>query len=138
LISSGTALGFMALGVFPAAKRAYADGYDIKPLPCPGYAGTHDCSPGCGPSQVDRTVCTSAGWHKVGSANPWYWTLEPDDCADNPAGDDWDGWLWAYGDTCGGCVAVEYRCHDGRTYYCAEQCGSWITICRKTTRCYRN
>ena len=60
--------------------------------------------------------------------------LDPNNCYGGWA----DGWIWGYGDICGGCVAIDYRCHDGRTIYCPEQCASWITICRKTLTCYRN
>jgi len=134
MVASGTVLGFTALGAFPAARRAYSDGYDIKGLPCPSYAANHECSPGCGPSQVS-SVCNSSGWHKTGSSNPWYWTLEPNDCYGGWA----DGWIWGYyASACAGCAGgVDYRCHDGRTHYCAEQCSSWITICRRVVKCYR-
>src|SRR5690348_9540716 len=51
MFQAGTALGLAALGVFPAARRAYADGYSIY-TSCPSYATDHNCSPGCGPSTI--------------------------------------------------------------------------------------
>ena len=136
-IASGTALGFAALGVFPAARRAYADGYDIwtngTTGPCnqsSGYARNHNCSPGCGPSVVEFGSCNASGWHRVGGSTPVWYGLEPNDCYQNR----YDGWVWRTS-LCQGCVSIDYRCHDGWTLICYEQCYEYVSICRWITRC---
>jgi hypothetical protein len=137
MIASGTFLGFSILGAFPAARRAYSDGYDIKGLPCPSYAGPHNCSPGCGPSVVEFASCGSDGWHKNGVQTPGIlsYTLLPNNCYGGWA----DGWMWRYDGTCLGCLSIDFRCHDGRTISCTTgrggSCTSHISICRWITRC---
>lgn len=125
----GTAAGMAAIGVFPAARRAYADGYDIYGS-CPSYASDHDCSPGCGPSTIFADACntsgTYAGFHKDDGVT---WTLRPNQCYSG----NYDGWLWRYQGACGTCTCyVERRCHDG-----FRQTGSgWVrSICRWNTDC---
>src|SRR5262245_10855100 len=135
LVASGTFLGFSLLGAFPAARRAYADGYDIKGLPCPSYAENHNCSPGCGPSAVVFATCTSSGWHRtdtvVNGSSTTAYRLEPNGCYGGWA----DGWMWSQSG-CLGCLSLDFRCHDGRTYNCyAGRCSSYISICRWITRC---
>src|SRR5262245_23883986 len=138
-IASGTALGFSLLGAFPAAKRAYADGYDIWTGPCPAYAANHNCSPGCGPSVVEFASCASSGYHKNGVEIPGIlsYSLWPNNCYPGVA--NWaDGWMWSQS-SCLGCLSLDFRCHDGRTTRCTTgrggSCSSWISICRWITRC---
>jgi len=111
LLRAATALGFAALGVFPAARRAYADGYDIWDGECPSYAEDHDCSPGCGPSAIFGDACETSGpnlgFHKDDGIT---WTLRPNQCYSGT----YDGWIWRYEGACGTCSChVERRCHDG-------------------------
>jgi hypothetical protein len=125
-VASGMALGFTALGVFPAARRAYADGYDIKGLPCPSYAGPHNCSPGCGPSIVYSAACGGDGWHRVDGNVFISYSLRPNQCYGGWA----DGWLWRAGG-CAGCGTVEWRCHDGWIRTCTTSgCVTSKSICR--------
>ena len=125
----GTAAGMALLGVFPAARRAYADGYDIYGR-CPSYASDHDCSPGCGPSPVFADACSTAGagagFHRSDGTT---WTLRPNQCYSGS----YDGWLWRYQGACGSCTChVERRCHDG---YRRTGAGWVRSICRWTTDC---
>jgi len=119
--ATATGIGLAALGLLPTAKKAYAshagtDGYQIKELPCPSYASSHNCSSdapyhGCGDSTVYSAACVenstyhTYGWHK-GSACEWI--LRKDDCTSSGH----DGWKWDPGN-CGLCCPVVYRCHDG-------------------------
>jgi hypothetical protein len=125
----GTAAGMAALGVFPAARRAYAEGYDIYGG-CPTYATDHDCSPGCGPSLIFadacRTTSTPVGFHKSDGTT---WTLRPNQCH----AQSYDGWLWRYQGACGSCGChVERRCHDGYR----KTSSGWVrSICRWNTDC---
>ncbi|MFG3662284.1 peptidoglycan-binding protein [Streptomyces sp. NPDC047706] len=130
VLQAATALGFAALGVLPAARQAYADGYDIWTGACPGYASDHNCSPGCGPSTVYADACvtsgTNTGFHRSDGVT---WTLRPNQCY---AGT-YDGWLWAYSAACGSCgCGIERRCHDGYR----KTASGWVkSICRWTTDC---
>jgi len=125
----GTAVGMAAIGVFPAARRAYADGYDIYGS-CPSYAADHNCSPGCGPSTIFADSCTTSGsltgFHKNDGVT---WALRPNQCF---AGT-YDGWLWRYQGACGTCACyVERRCHDGYR----QTSSGWVrSICRWNTDC---
>jgi hypothetical protein len=125
----GTAAGMAALGVFPAARRAYADGYDIFGS-CPSYATDHDCSPGCGPSQIFADACVTSGvntgFHKADGVT---WTLRPNQCYAST----YDGWLWRHQGACGSCACyVERRCHDGYR----KTASGWVrSICRWNTDC---
>ncbi|MGS2616140.1 peptidoglycan-binding domain-containing protein [Micromonospora sp. LZ34] len=129
LLSAGTAVGMAALSVFPAARRAYADGYDIYGS-CPSYASDQNCSPGCGPSPIFASACntsgTYAGFHKNDGTT---WKLRPNQCY---AGT-YDGWLWRYQGACGACAcSVERRCHDGYR----QTSSGWVrSICRWNTDC---
>lgn len=130
VLRGGTALGLAALSVFPAARRAYADGYDIYTGACPSYAADQDCSPGCGPSTIFADACatsgTSPGFHKNDGVT---WKLRPNQCYAST----YDGWLWRYSGACGACsCSVERRCHDGYRY----TSGGWVkSICRWNTQC---
>ncbi|RBM19459.1 peptidoglycan-binding protein [Streptomyces sp. PT12] len=130
VIQSATAVGFAALGVFGAAREAYADGYDIWTGACPSYASEHDCSPGCGPSTVYAASCetsgANAGFHRNDGVT---WTLRPNQCYSGS----YDGWLWRFTGACGACgCGIERRCHDG--YY--NSGSGWVrSICRWTTDC---
>lgn len=129
LLRAGTAVGMAALSVFPAARRAYADGYTIYDG-CPTYASDHNCSPGCGPSTIFADACntsgTYTGFHKTDGVT---WTLRPNECY---AGT-YDGWLWHYQGACGACAcSVERRCHDGYR----KTSSGWVkSICRWNTQC---
>ena len=129
LLQAGTTLGMAALSVFPAARRAYADGYTIYGG-CPTYAADHNCSPGCGPSPIFGDACntsgTYTGFHKN---NGTTWKLRPNQCY---AGT-YDGWLWRYAGSCGACACgVERRCHDGYK----KTSSGWVrSICRWNTSC---
>ncbi|MEH1099530.1 peptidoglycan-binding domain-containing protein [Micromonospora sp. CPCC 205561] len=129
LLRAGTAVGMAALSVFPAARRAYADGYTIYDG-CPTYASGHNCSPGCGPSTIFADACntsgTYAGFHKNDGTT---WILRPNECY----GGTYDGWLWLYQGACGACAcSVERRCHDG---YRRTSSGWVKSICRWNTSC---
>jgi hypothetical protein len=129
MFTAGTALGLAAIGVFPAARRAYADGYSIYTR-CPSYATNHDCSPGCGPSTIFADSCETSGanigFHKDDGIT---WTLRPNQCYNQT----YDGWLWRYQGACGACACyVERRCHDG---WRITSSGSIRSICRWNTRC---
>lgn len=130
VLQAGTALGFAALGVFPSARKAYADGYDIYDGPCPSYASSHDCSPGCGPSTVYADSCETSGEHAGFHKNDGVmWTLRPNGCF----GGTYDGWLWRYEAACGACGCyIERRCHDG---YRRTSSGWVRSICRFNTDC---
>ena len=129
LLQAGTALGLAALSIFPAARRAYADGYTIYGS-CPSYATDHNCSPGCGPSTIFADSCltsgTNLGFHKNDGVT---WTLRPNQCYVST----YDGWLWKYQGACGACAcSVERRCHDGYR----KVGSSWVkSICRWNTQC---
>jgi Putative peptidoglycan binding domain len=129
VLQAGTAVGLAALGMFPAARRAIADGYDIYPN-CPSYAIDHNCSPGCGPSTIFADSCevsgTNIGFHRNDGVN---WTLRPNQCFASS----YDGWLWRYNAACGACACgVERRCHDGYK----RTSGGWVrSICRWNTQC---
>ncbi len=129
LLQAGTAVGMAALSIFPAARRAYADGYTIYGG-CPAYAADHNCSPGCGPSPIFGDACntsgTYTGFHKN---NGTTWKLRPNQCY---AGT-YDGWLWRYAGSCGACACgVERRCHDGYK----KTSSGWVrSICRWNTSC---
>ncbi|MFI0793807.1 peptidoglycan-binding protein [Micromonospora rubida] len=129
LLRAGTAVGMAALSVFPAARRAYADGYEIYAA-CPTYASDHNCSPGCGPSTIFADSCntsgTNIGFHKNDGVT---WMLRPNQCY----GGTYDGWLWLYNGACGACTcSVERRCHDGYK----KTSSGWVkSICRWNTKC---
>ncbi|MEU5790292.1 peptidoglycan-binding protein [Micromonospora purpureochromogenes] len=129
LLQAGTAVGMAALSIFPAARRAYADGYDIYGS-CPSYASDQNCSPGCGPSPIFAAACntsgTNTGFHKNDGTT---WKLRPNQCY---AGT-YDGWLWRYQGACGACAcSVERRCHDGYR----QTSSGWVrSICRWNTHC---
>jgi hypothetical protein len=142
-LATGMGLGVASLGFLPPARRADAETFfNIKPLPCPGYAMGHNCSPGCGSSPLcfrccrypnEGDGCTRPGWHKGpdwnGGNNEY--RLRPDACV---SGTDFDGWKWRFGDACGCCRSwVMYRCHDGRL----NVNGNWVPrICRSTLICF--
>ena len=129
LLQAGTAVGMSALSVFPAARRAAADGYTIYST-CPAYAADHNCSPGCGPSPVFGDACnttgTRTGWHKNDGTN---WKLRPNQCY---AGT-YDGWTWKYSGACGSCACgVTRRCHDGYK----KTSSGWVkSVCRWNYNC---
>ncbi|RZE55952.1 peptidoglycan-binding protein [Streptomyces albidoflavus] len=129
-LQTATAVGFASLGVFSAAREAYADGYDIWTGECPSYASEHDCSPGCGPSIVHATSCETSGEHKGFHKNDGVtWTLRPNQCYSGT----YDGWLWRFTGACGACACgIERRCHDG---YINSGSGWVRSICRWTTDC---
>lgn len=130
VLQSATVLGFASLGVFSAAREAYADGYDIWTGECPSYASEHDCSPGCGPSTVHAAACETSGEHEGFHKNDGVtWTLRPNQCYSGT----YDGWLWAFSGACGACACgIERRCHDG---YFNSGSGWTRSICRWTTDC---
>lgn len=130
ILQAGTALGVAALGVFPAARRAHAEGYDIWEGECPSYAENHDCSPGCGSSTIFPDACELegefAGFHKDDGET---WTLRPNECHMGS----YDGWLWRFDGSCGTCDCyVERRCHDG---FRRLESGWVQSICRWNTDC---
>lgn len=113
-LAAGTGIGMAVLGVFPPARRAMAEGYDILNS-CPSYAASHDCSPGCGPSPVCADCCVpvpylNAGYHKDNATFVGY-ALRPNECFSGT----YDGWIWKYAQACAGCGAagVTWQCHDG-------------------------
>ncbi|MFD0560069.1 peptidoglycan hydrolase-like protein with peptidoglycan-binding domain [Stackebrandtia endophytica] len=130
LFQAATVAGFSVMSVFPAARAAYADGYDIYEGPCPSYAADHDCSPGCGPSTIFAASCETdgpyVGFHRNDGVT---WTLRPNQCYSGT----YDGWLWKYAGACGACAcSVERRCHDGYR----DTGSGWVrSICRWNTDC---
>jgi hypothetical protein len=131
---AGASVGLTTLGVFPQARKALAEGYDMKSLPCPSYAASHNCSPGCGPSLPSESFCRTAsphaGYHRTGSAGGYNYSLRPNQCYGGWA----DGWYWEYKARCGGCAGGKrYRCHDG---YRSSGSGTTRTICRHRVVCY--
>jgi hypothetical protein len=127
----GTAIGLFSLGIFPPARHAFADGYDIwtnpdtGPCGSTGYAGNHNCSPGCGGSTVcggtsGGACCTADTVYHRNSGN---YTLRPNQCWPVPTGT-YDGWVWRCS------ASLKYRCHDGYNCY-FHGCGK--DICRKST-----
>lgn len=133
--SAGFGLGMSVLGVFPAARQAAASGYyDVKGLPCPSYAGPHNCSPGCGPSRVCATCCRTSGRRRGfhhSSYSKANHKLRPNHCYGGWA----DGWLWKYSARCGPCRRSRtYRCHDGWKRNTSRS-PFYRTICRWTTQC---
>ncbi|UED87823.1 peptidoglycan-binding domain-containing protein [Streptomyces profundus] len=130
VVQGATVVGFAALGVFSAAREAYADGYDIWTGDCPSYASEHDCSPGCGPSIVHVASCETSGEYEGFHKNDGVtWTLRPNQCYSGT----YDGWLWRFSSACGACgCGIERRCHDG--YF--NSGSGWVrSICRWTTDC---
>jgi hypothetical protein len=130
IVAVGSGIGLTALGIFPPARKAIAGSYDFKGLPCPSYAASHNCSPGCGPSPVcaNGECCWPNKHVHRGSGK---WRLRPNQCY----GGVYDGWLWSYTGQCGSCSrGVTYRCHDG--YYVSPTTGHWWpTICRWRMSC---
>jgi hypothetical protein len=125
----GTAAGMAALGVFPAVRRAHAEGYDIYGA-CPSYATDHNCSPGCGPSTIFGDACNTGGAHLgFHKDDGTMWMLRPNQCFNQT----FDGWLWRYQGACGSCGCfVERRCHDGYR----QTSSGWVrSICRWNTEC---
>ncbi len=134
--AAGAGVGLAVLGVFPVVRRARADGYEIKDLPCPGYASGHNCSPGCGDSDVcgggsDGPCCENGSgyWHLSGAQSNDQYRLRMNECV---TGTGWDGWKWDPG-ACGACSSVIYRCHDGKK---RQSDGSYKPdICRHAVYC---
>ena len=135
--AGATAVGVTSLGIFPAAREAAAHhdpghyGYRIRGLPCPSYASSHNCDPGCGPSQALGDYCVTSGQYTGWFRNGGNYRLRPGACASGA-----DGWAWRYDGACGSCATmVEYRCHDGF----ALIGGSWQPkVCRWATQCVSN
>jgi hypothetical protein len=124
-----TALGMTALGVFPPAREALADGYDIAQYGCNGigYSNCKDCC--C--STVCRDCCNSKGWHK----RTGIYRLRPNQCYAGGGNRSMDGWFWR---ACnckksnGSTGKRTNRCHDG---YRIGDAGALRTICRKRIGC---
>jgi hypothetical protein len=132
-VASGIGLGVAAVGLFPPARSARAEGRDIYDA-CPDYAAGHNCAPGCGPSLPCNDCCAwpsscgcvCAAWFKNDGTT---YKNRPNQCV---SGTGWDGWNWYYGATCGCCRTIKYRCHDGYK----KISGSWSNrICRSTIVC---
>jgi hypothetical protein len=128
---AGASVGVAALGVFPPARKALADGYDIighysSGSPCSSgqYAVNHNCSPGCGPSPNCVQCCSGSGWHQNNYAT---YFLRPNACWGGWA----DGWLWST-PNCAGCGTRTWRCHDGAI---TDGYTFYPTICRWSVGC---
>lgn len=124
-----TALGMSALGVFPPAREALADGYDIHKSGCNGiqYRNCKDCC--C--STVCAHCCNAKGWHR----RTGDYLLRPNQCYSGGGNRSKDGWFWR---ACG-CTKPDgskgtrvSRCHDG---YLITEAGAVRTICRKRMGC---
>lgn len=138
-----SAVGLNALGIFPPARQAFADGYDIK-QDCNGggtkgsnYDGctacccSSVCNPECGP------CCTSGEcWHKDDGMT---WWLRPNDCVWTGGAAGYDGWKWkASVKGCGPCGTGstpyrQWRCHDGYTRL--DGSGQFKSACKKGVAC---
>ncbi|HEX6254393.1 MAG TPA: hypothetical protein VFZ70_01145 [Euzebyales bacterium] len=124
-----TALGMSALGVFPPAREALADGYDIARYGCNGigYANCKDCC--C--STVCYSCCNFNGWHKRTGIH----RLRPNQCYAGGGNRSKDGWFWR---ACncrksnGTTGKRTNRCHDG---YTIGDAGALRTICRTRIGC---
>lgn len=132
IATAGFSTGMAALGVFPAAREARAEGYTILGRCYANYRGT--CSPGCGPSVVCDSCCKTFGAHKgyhYNSSESGNHSLRPNQCPRRP----YDGWLWKVG-RCGNCRhSRTFRCHDGWWRTC-RSCTTFIkSICKWTVRC---
>lgn len=124
-----TAVGMSALGIFPPAREALADGYQIHRRGCNGvsYRNCKDCC--C--STVCGRCCGRRGFHK----NWNVYTLRPNQCYAGGGNRTKDGWFWR---ACG-CWKDDgtrgkrvSRCHDG---YLIGESGAVKTICRKRIGC---
>lgn len=133
VIAGGAGIGLAALGVFPPAKRALAEGYTILHQ-CPANNAGDQCEPGCSPSDVcsggsNGPCCINNDWHKSWHQSNGNYNLRPNQCI---IGQDWDGWDWSQ-QNCGICASLIYKCHDGKKKLPG---GSWKnTICRVITYC---
>ena len=135
-LAVATCTGLAALGVFPQARDALAEGpegrygYRHHRGACPSYASGHNCEPGCGPSPVYLDTCEPAGFYRG-----WFknrpsegYRLRPGQCLSG-----FDSWEWRYSGRCGACARViAYRCHDGYK----RIGGGWFNaICRHVEGC---
>jgi hypothetical protein len=111
-LAAATGLGLASLGVFPPAKKAFADGYDMI-QGCNGIQYTN-CL-GCGPSTKCRSqgCCNPNDWHYN---NGTKWLLRTNQCLGSGGVSGKDGWWWDLpanaGCGCGG-RRTRWKCHDG-------------------------
>lgn len=124
-----TAVGMAALGIFPPAREALADGYDIHKRDCNGIS-YRDCKDCCC-STVCHHCCSNKGWHKKWDV----YRLRPNQCYAGGGNRSKDGWFWR---ACncrkrdGSRGKRVNRCHDG---YLISDSGAIRTICRKRLGC---
>jgi hypothetical protein len=136
MVAAATGTGLAALGVFPQARAALAEGpdgrygYRYHRGTCPSYAATANCEPGCGPSPVYLDTCEPTGFYKGWFKNRPLegYRLRPGQCLSG-----YDAWEWRYAGACGACShVVAFRCHDG--YRLSG--GAWFNaICRHVDEC---
>lgn len=138
----GTVAGLALIGLLPPARKALANGYDIK-QDCNGASakGNYDgckaccCSTVCTPTPCGGCCTGGDCWHRNDGFNYW---LRPDECVWPGGADNYDGWKWKTASGCGQCSGStpyrEWRCHDGWTRI--ETGGSIRTICNKKLSCH--
>jgi hypothetical protein len=111
-LAAATGLGLASLGVFPPAREAFADGYDMI-QGCNGIR-YDDCT-GCGPSTKCRSVgcCNASNWHRNDGVD---WILRTNQCKGTGGVSGKDGWWWDLPASAPcGCSPLRHRwkCHDG-------------------------
>lgn len=132
-LAVGGAAALNVLGVLPPARRARADGYDIRGDCGYDYSGT--CGSPCGPSDGSHDYCTYDGWHLndgwdyIYNNNGNGYVLRPNECTSSGA----DGWRWRTEDSCWPCSGSSvFQCHDGWKY---SNWSSSKTICEQWISC---
>jgi hypothetical protein len=113
-VAAATGLGLAALGVFPPARQAFADGYDMI-QGCNGLQYTN-CA-GCCCSTKCRTAgcCNASNFHRNDGVN---WYLRTNQCVGSGGVSGKDGWWWDRPvNECAGCSGkrTRWKCHDGWT-----------------------
>jgi hypothetical protein len=111
-VAAATGLGLASLGVFPPARQAFADGYDMI-QGCNGIQYSN-CL-GCGPSTKCRSAgcCNSSNFHRNDGVN---WLLRTNQCVGSGGVSGKDGWWWDLPANAGcGCGSqrTRWKCHDG-------------------------
>jgi hypothetical protein len=113
-LAAATGLGLASLGVFPPARQAFADGYDMI-QGCNGLQYSN-CA-GCCCSTLCRSsgCCNSSDFHRNDGVN---WLLRTNQCKGSGGVSGKDGWWWDLPANAGcGCGSkrTRWKCHDGWT-----------------------
>lgn len=113
-LAAATGLGLASLGVFPPARQAFADGYDMI-QGCNGLQYSN-CA-GCCCSTKCRTAgcCNDLNFHRNDGVK---WLLRRNQCVGSGGVSGKDGWWWDRPvNECAGCSGkrTRWKCHDGWT-----------------------